>query len=206
MLTRLAIQNFVQCCEEKRHYMKAVDAKHATEVLANADCLYDTHAVEQAFDRMAQEINQELADKNPLLLCVLTGGIVTAGYLLPRLNFPLELDYIHATRYRGELSGGDALHWLARPRTSLDGRVVLIVDDILDEGYTLAGILKECHTLGAAQIYSAALVRKLHARCVPDLEVDFIGLEVEDRYVFGYGMDYKEYLRNAPGIYAVKGS
>ncbi len=181
-----------------------VDPNHAAQVLAEADCLHPTQAVDTALDRMAQAINQRLAGQNPLVLCVLSGGIVAAGHLLTRLDFPLELDYLHATRYRGQLSGADTLHWLARPRTPLKDRVVLVVDDILDEGHTLAGILQDCREQGAQAVYCAVLVRKLHDRCVPGLQADFIGLEVADRYVFGYGMDYKEYLRNAPGIYAVK--
>lgn len=179
-----------------------VTPEHVQKIYDEADCLFEQQQVEAAISKMGEQITTTLGDKNPLLLCVLTGAIVPTGQLLTHLDFPLELDYIHATRYSGKTTGGE-LHWIALPRNSLQGRVVLVVDDILDEGHTLAEILKYCHAEGASEVYSAALVEKLHER-KQDVKADFIGLEVEDRYVFGYGMDYKDYLRNAPGIYAVK--
>ncbi|MDD3519110.1 MAG: hypoxanthine-guanine phosphoribosyltransferase [Chromatiales bacterium] len=179
--------------------------QEAASVLAEADCLHDESAVQAALDRMAADITARLGDSNPLVLCVLTGGVVAAGHLLTRLHFPLQLDYLHATRYRGATRGGDELHWLAHPRVALAGRSVLVVDDILDEGHTLAGILEHCREQGAREVLCAVLVEKLHDRRNPHATAEFIGLTVPDRYVFGYGMDYREYLRNAPGIYAVKG-
>jgi len=176
--------------------------RQVQEVFAEADCLFTAAEVEKAIDELANEINQELHDKNPLILCVMTGGIVPVGQILPRLSFPLSLDYIHVTRYVGDTVGGE-LQWLVSPRTSLTDRVVLIIDDILDEGETIKAIIDDCNKKNARQVYSAVLVNKLHARKT-NVNVDFIGLEVEDRYVFGYGMDYKGYLRNAPGIYAEK--
>lgn len=182
-----------------------VSAEHAARVWREADCLYDRARVEQALDRMGREITAALADRNPLILCVMTGGVVAAGHLLTRLDFPLQVDYLHATRYRGEVQGAAELHWLVRPQTPLEGRTVLVIDDILDEGRTLAGIQDYCRQHGAASVHSAVLVVKHHDRRDPHVHAEFVGVEVEDRYVFGYGMDYKEYLRNAPGIYAVKG-
>lgn len=176
---------------------------HVQQVYEEADCLCTRSEVERAIATMASDIGERLAGKNPIVLCVLTGAIVPTGELLTRLDFPLELDYVHATRYDGETSGGD-LNWIARPRAELRGRNVLVVDDILDEGTTLAAILDWCREEGAVEVLSAVLVEKLHNR-KNGLVADFVGLQVEDRYVFGYGMDYKGYLRNAPGIYAVKG-
>ncbi len=173
------------------------------EVFATADCLYPQEAVESALDQLASAIGARLADRDPLVLCVLTGGIPTVGHLLTRLVFPLHLDYLHATRYRNQTAGG-ALTWVARPKTPLVDRVVLVVDDILDEGITLHAILEECRKAGAAEVLSAVLVRKDRPRAV-DVCPDFVGLEIPDRYVFGYGLDYHGYWRNAPGIYAVRG-
>ena len=174
----------------------------AQKVFDEADCLFTAAEVDKAIDRVAGEINRELHDKNPLVLCVMTGGIVPVGQILPRLSFPLSLDYIHVTRYVGETTGGE-LQWLVTPRTPLTDRVVLIIDDILDEGKTIKAVIDDCKKANARQVYSAVLVNKLHDRKA-DVKVDFIGLEVEDRYVFGYGMDYKGFLRNVPGIYAEK--
>ena len=178
--------------------------EQARQVLQEADELYSAAEVAAAYDDLARRIGERLGADNPLFLCVLTGGIIPAGQLLTRLEFPLEVDYLHATRYRGETRGRD-LQWLARPQTPLHGRVVVVVDDILDEGHTLASILEYCRQEGAAAVYSVVLVEKHHDRRVPGLAADFHGLDVEDRYVFGQGMDYKGYHRNLPGIHAVRG-
>ena len=182
----------------------SVTPEQAQQVYEEADCLFTREQVDAAILRMADAITADLADKNPLVLAVMSGAMIPAGILLSHLDFPLQIDYIHATRYRGDTAGGE-LHWRVPPRFELKGRAVLVVDDILDEGLTLQAILRSCHEAGASEAHSAVLVKKLHERNV-GIEADYVGLEVEDRYVFGYGMDYKEYLRNAPGIFAVRGS
>jgi hypoxanthine phosphoribosyltransferase len=173
------------------------------QVEREADLLCSKQQIEAALDRVALEITEVLADRSPIMLTVLNGGIIFAGQLLTRLAFPLELDSIQATRYRGKTQGGD-IHWLVKPQVSLQGRTVLLVDDVLDEGITLAALVEWCREQGAAAVYVAVLVDKQLGRERP-CRADFIGLEVENRYLFGYGMDYKEYLRNAAGIYACKG-
>jgi len=180
-----------------------MDAMQADKALREADCLFTHAQVQEALDTMAQAITTKLENQNPLVLCVMTGGIIPAGHLLTRLKFPLQIDYIHATRYRGETKGSH-LQWLVRPTHSLHGRQVLIVDDIYDEGVTLSEIVEYCWAEGASEVFIAVLINKLHDHKHP-LKVDFVGMETPDRYLFGYGMDYKDYLRNAPGIYAVKG-
>ena len=179
----------------------AISPEQAAAVWSRAQLLHPHKAVEAALDGMAQDIGLRLFGTDPLLLPVMIGGVVLAGKLLPRLAFPLRLDYIHATRYRGETRGGE-LHWIQHPREPLTGQTVLLVDDILDQGITLAEIAAACRREGAREVLSAVLVEKLHDRG-NGFRADFVGLQVEDRYVFGYGMDYKGYLRNANGIYAV---
>jgi hypoxanthine phosphoribosyltransferase len=181
----------------------SVSPEQAQRVYDEADCLYNREQVEAVIRRMADEISTRFADKNPLVLAVMSGAMIPAGILLSYLDFPLQIDYIHASRYRGETSGGE-LDWRVPPRFELAGRTVLVVDDILDEGLTLQAILESCREQGASDVHSAVLVKKRHDRNI-GIEADYVGLEVEDRYVFGFGMDYKEYLRNAPGIFAVKG-
>ncbi len=181
--------------------LEPITAGQAWTVLQQADCLHTQRQVEAALDAMAARITEVLRDRNPLLVCLMNGGIVPFGKLLPRLQFPLQVDYVHATRYRQHLTGGD-LHWLAGPFVSARGRTVLLVDDILDEGATLDAIERRYRADGAELIYKAVLVRKDRVRSVP-IEADFVGLDIPDRYVFGYGMDYQGYLRNAAGIYAV---
>ena len=173
------------------------------KILHEADCLFTAEQVQQAIDRLAKCINNDLASSNPIFLAVVSGAIVPIGHLFTRLTFPLELDYIHATRYDGEIRGTE-LKWLVEPRSVLKNRTLVIVDDILDEGYTLEAIIRYCYDKGASDVKTVVLVEKEHNRGVK-VDVDYVGIKVPDRYVFGYGMDYKGYLRNANGIYALKG-
>ncbi|UOG91470.1 MAG: hypoxanthine-guanine phosphoribosyltransferase [Candidatus Thiothrix sulfatifontis] len=182
-----------------------ITSADAALAMAEADLLYSAEDIALTLDKMAAEITAKLADKNPLVLCVMTGGVILTGHLLTRLAFPLEQDYLHATRYRGATSGSKTITWLHKPDTSLEERHVLLVDDILDEGYTLREITQWCREQGAASVHVAVLADKQHARRVDGVRRDFSALELPDRYVFGFGMDYKEYWRNANGIYAVKG-
>ena len=172
-------------------------------ILEKAECLYDFLVINQALDRLAGEISTQLKDKNPLILCVMTGALIFTGHLVTRLQFPLEIDYIHVTRYRGTTRGGD-LHWLVEPRQNLKDRTVLIVDDIMDGGLTLAAIMDYCTQAKAHDIYSAVMVSKNRSR-EPGVhfEPNFVGVTTEDKYLFGFGLDYEEHLRNIPGIYAV---
>jgi hypoxanthine phosphoribosyltransferase len=179
-----------------------ITAQQAWQVFQQAEQIYSKVQVDEALDNIAADISRDLAGHNPLIICVMSGALVTMGQLLTRLHFPLEIDYVHASRYRGETRGSE-LHWLARPQSNLKGRTVIVVDDILDEGYTLAAILKDFREHGASDVRSAVLVNKIHQRRLDNLQADYVGLDVEDRYVFGYGMDYHNYLRNVDGIYAV---
>ncbi|WP_404365372.1 hypoxanthine-guanine phosphoribosyltransferase [Marinobacter sp.] len=175
------------------------------QVLAEADCLVDEQQVHAAIQAMADAISHRLEGSNPLLFCVMNGGLILTGQLLTRLKFPVQAEYLHATRYRQETTGG-ILEWKLRPDADMTDRSVLIVDDILDEGTTLEAIADYCRAHGAREVLTAVLVDKQHDRKArPNLKADFTGLKVEDRFLFGFGMDYKGYWRNAPGIYAVKG-
>jgi len=172
------------------------------KVLDTADQLYSMAEIEQTLERLASELTEKYSELNPLLLCVMTGSVMTAGHLIPKLHFPLELDYIHASRYANKTTGG-VLHWHHQPITALSGREVLLIEDIFDEGITVETLRAYCLKQGAKSVTCVALVNKIHQTKRGTLP-EFIGLSVPDRYVFGFGMDYQGYWRNASGIYAVK--
>lgn len=172
-------------------------------ILARADEVCTREQIGAALDRMAAEVSRDLDGRDPLVLVVMIGGMMPAAWLLQRLALPHQVDYVHATRYRGGTRGAARIEWRARPRAQIAGRHVLVVDDILDEGHTLAAILEDCRARGAASVRSAVLVKKRHDRCVPGLVPDYVGVEVEDRYVFGCGMDYHEHHRQLPAVYAL---
>lgn len=182
-----------------------VDAEHAQDVLANARCVADVAAVRAAYQRLARALTRQYADKNPLILVLMIGGSFPAAEILRRVSFPFELDYIHATRYRGETAGGTLL-WRHRAEMPLTGRHVLVIDDILDEGHTLEAVREDLLAREPASVAVAVLAQKQHARLAPGASAEFIGLQVPDAYVFGCGMDYKNFWRQLPAIYAVAGT
>ena len=170
--------------------------------LQRADLIHDNATLVAAIERVAHEIDAHLGDEDAVFLPVMQGGLVFAGQLATRIRATLEFDYVHATRYRGSTQGG-GLVWLRQPALLLGGRTVLLADDILDEGTTLKGIRDFCLEQGARRVLIAVLCEKRHGRTVPGIAADFVGVEVPDRYVFGFGMDYHEHGRNLPGIYAL---
>lgn len=175
------------------------------QIMADADLLKSKDEIEVALDQMASDITERLSTSMPVVYSIMNGGLIFAGQLLPLLKFPLEVGYMHATRYRGETEGQAELQWQALPSCPMDGRTVLILDDIFDEGNTLAEVVEACKAQGAKEVVTAVMINKVHERKNTNLEVDFYGLDVEDRFLFGFGMDYRGYWRNAEGIYAVKG-
>lgn len=172
----------------------------ARDILEHAECIHSEQAISDAVNKMAREISEDLKDKDPIVLCVMNGGLVPSGMLLSRCTFPLRLDYLHATRYGNETEGTELI-WQRVQTLSLENETVLIIDDILDEGHTLDAIVQYCHANGAAQVLSAVLVIKDRQRDI-EISADYVALSVPDRYVFGCGMDYKGYWRNLPAIYA----
>jgi len=174
-----------------------------TDALKNSELLHGRAQLEAAIARMGRDIDAALAGEVPLYLSVMHGGLIFSGALALAVSTDLEFDYVHATRYRGETQGGE-LHWLRKPASALAGRTVLLADDILDEGYTLRAVRDWCLAQGAKRVLIAVLCQKRHDRTAPGVAADFVGVEVPDRYVFGFGMDYHEQGRNLPAIHALK--
>lgn len=176
--------------------------RQALDILHSAELLFSEAQVNASVQRVAREINAALADQHPLVLSVMGGAVVFTGQLLPQLDFPLDFDCVHVSRYGNAKQGGE-MHWKVAPRENVAGRVVLVVDDILDEGETIAAIKQRVMELGASRFYSAVFADKDHGKAKP-VHADFIGITVPDRFVFGFGMDIQGAWRNLPAIYAVR--
>jgi len=174
----------------------------AQQILETAELIYSERTVAQTVHRMARDITQRLSQQQPLVLCVMGGAVVFTGHLLPQLHFPLDFDYLHLSRYNKQLQGGE-IQWRVEPEESVKDRVVLVLDDILDQGLTLAAIRDKVLKNGAKAFYSAVFAEKETSKLKP-LQADFVGLIVPDRYVFGFGMDIYGAWRNLPAVYAVK--
>ena len=178
-------------------------SSHLQDVHENAECIYTKAQVDAALDELAHAMSMKLHSSNPVFLCVLVGGMVPLGNLLPRLDFQLELNYLHVSSY-GLANTQGQLNWQSEPTAELSGRTVVIFDDILDTGVTLQVAIDYCKAKGAKEVYTAVLLDKRRPRKPGGVaEADFKALTIEDKFVYGYGLDYSEYLRNAPGIYAV---
>ena len=176
--------------------------EQAWQVLDSAEQVCSAATVAQAVRRVAAEITRDLAEDYPLVLSVMGGAVVFTGQLLPLLRFPLDYDYLHLTRYGNATTGG-RIEWKVFPLEAIAGRVVLVVDDILDEGYTMAAIRARILAAGARRFCCAVFADKAIGRPKP-IAADFVALTLPNRYVFGFGMDVKGAWRNLPGVYAVK--
>lgn len=172
------------------------------KVKQRAEILYTEAQLQPVYERMATEISRDMAELSPTILCAMNGGLMLTAELLKRVDFPLRLDYVGLTRYHGETRGSELI-WLQKPGAGLQGQHVLIVDDILDEGITLAAVQEACRSTGVASLATVVLAVKQHDRRTQDIPVEYRGITVPDRYVFGCGMDYLGYFRNLPDIYAV---
>jgi hypoxanthine phosphoribosyltransferase len=180
------------------------DAREAWTFLENSDLVAGAGEVRSAIDRLAGEIERQMKDRYPLVLVVMGGAVVFAGQLLPLLRMPLDVDYIHVTRYGAATTGG-GVEWRVEPPRGVRGREVLVLDDILDGGHTMLAIRDRLLGSGAASFRCAVLVEKNLPGEKP-LVPDFVGLRIPDRFVFGCGMDAKGYWRNLPEIRAMRGS
>src|SRR5436190_5901914 len=180
------------------------DPRESWAFLEASDPVCSAQEVETAIGRMATEIHNAFQDRYPLVLIVMGGAVVFAGQLLPKLRMPLDLEYIHVTRYGTATSGG-GIEWRVEPPAGVRGRAVLVLDDILDGGHTMHAIRERVLGLGAKSFHCAVLVEKTLKQEKP-LAADFVGLRIPDRFVFGCGMDAKGFWRNLPEIRAMRGS
>ncbi|MFV2031402.1 MAG: hypoxanthine-guanine phosphoribosyltransferase, partial [Gammaproteobacteria bacterium] len=177
--------------------------KRAQEIHSSADLLFDRTAVEQGIEDLALKVAQDCEKDFPLVLCVMNGGLYLTGQLMRHWEFPLTLDYVHATRYKLATLGKDVL-WKAYPQNEIKDRNVIIIDDIFDQGYTLEEVRSYCMKHGAKKCTSVFLIRKTHERKIANIQPDFVGLECDDRYVYGAGMDLNSPFRNLASIYCIE--
>jgi len=176
--------------------------KDAIKTREQADLLISEKDINKAVDQIAEKLQEVIGEEVPIFLCVMKGGLMFTSELMKRIQSPIELDYAHVDRYRNKTHGG-AIHWHKEPDIGLNGRLVLLIDDIFDEGYTMQELMAYCKAKGASKVLSVVLLKKMLAKRHTEVEPDFVGLTATDRYVFGWGMDYKGYWRNLSSVYAV---
>ena len=186
--------------------MQEFHHNRARDLIKNAELLFDQDTVQSSITRMADVLNTRFnaADSKefPLVLGVMGGAVVFTGSLLPQLSFPLEFDYIHVSRYGDDDKGGEVV-WKVIPRSNVAGRTVIVLDDILDEGETLAHVKQRLLDMGASEVILAVFADKAIGKKKP-VQADIVGLVIPNRFVVGFGMDAYGYWRNLPGLWAIK--
>ncbi|MEM8843767.1 MAG: hypoxanthine-guanine phosphoribosyltransferase [Pseudomonadota bacterium] len=182
--------------------MAVMSAQELQDIKDNSDLIFSSSQIKTAVETIGLELEKSIRNKNAILLCVMNGGLVFTSDLMRSLDCNLRLDYLQVARYMDKTVGG-SLHWHTEPQLSLQDQVIVIADDIYDEGYTMEELVSYCKKHGAKEVITVVLLLKQKASRQVDLKPDLFGLEVEDRYVYGYGMDYQGHLRNVPDIYAI---
>ena len=182
--------------------MKAPLLKDVIKTRDQSSQLISRRKIDEAVDRVAAELRAAIDEEVPLFLCVMKGGLMFTAELMKRVQLPLQLDYVHVSRYHDTVQGG-SICWHKEPATDLKGRLVVLIDDIFDEGYTMQELVRYCEASGASKVLSVVLLKKNLQETHVDIEPDLAALEVSDHYLFGWGMDYKGFWRNLYDVYAV---
>ena len=161
--------------------------------------LFDEPAIHRRLDQMAAQISEDYRDRELTVIALLTGSLMFMSDLLRRIPLPLKLDCLSVVSYHGkaQTSGEVIFKQLALP--DVTDRDILIVDDILDSGHTLAAVCEKLETAKPRSVRVCVLLskKKQRARCV---DADYVGFEIEDEFVVGYGLDFRERYRNLPYI------
>ena len=190
----------------KQNAMQEIHVNRARALLEHAEEIVDAAGVQKAVKHVADSLNERFGkaddDAFPLVLGVMGGAVVFVGQLLPQLRFPLEFDYIHVSRYGDDDQGGRVV-WKVIPRPNVAGRTIIVLDDILDEGETLAQVKQRLLDMGAAEVIITVFADKAIKRIKPYND-DIVGLTIPNKFVVGFGMDVYGYWRNLPGLWAIR--
>jgi hypoxanthine phosphoribosyltransferase len=173
------------------------------EILNQSRILVTAEEIAAAIRHLAEVLDKRFDGQVPVVICIMNGGMMLTAQLMSRVKIHACLDYLQTSRYRGNTRGGE-LTWRIKPSQPLSGKAVVLIDDIFDEGYTLAAITEYCNSQGASEVYSVVLLDKQHDRKIKGFKPDLVGLEIEDEYVVGFGMDYKNHFRHLPAIYSIE--
>lgn len=157
--------------------------------------------IEQSIDKIASQLSQELAGKDPLFICILNGAFMFASELMKRVNIPSELTFVKLSSYSGTSTTGQVKEIFGLVE-SIKDRTVVVVEDIVDTGRTVENIIEELNKYNPKEIKIATLLFKPDA-LVKDIELDYVALEIPNDFIVGYGLDYDGYGRNLPDIYKV---
>jgi len=157
--------------------------------------------IKEAIWKIADKLNEDLKDKNPLMVCILNGSFMFSADLLKLIKFPCQISFVKLSSYQGTSSCGHVKE-LIGINEDLSGRTVLLLEDIVDSGITVKNCICQVKNTGAKEVLVATLLFKPNA-LKEDIKLDYIGLEIPNDFIVGYGLDYNGYGRNLPDIYKI---
>ncbi len=157
--------------------------------------------IDKALEKMAEKMNAELADKDPLMICILNGSFMFAADIMKKLNFPCEISFVKLSSYEGTSTTGKVKEIIGLTE-DIEGRTIVILEDIIDTGVTMEKIKKQLIGYAPADLKIASMLYKPDA-CKVDINIDYIGIDIPDKFIVGYGLDYDGYGRNLPNIYTI---
>lgn len=178
-----------------------VTYKEAEDILTKSEILYTAEELHKKITSIASAITNEINHEIPIFLTVMNGGLFFAAKLMEQIKKPFIADYIHASRYGDATFGSGHISWYRQPKAEdIQGRTVYIVDDILDEGHTLAEIKRVLIHLGAKEVKIAVLIDKDIGKDKP-IAADYFGYHSPNKFLFGFGMDIYGLYRQFSDIY-----
>lgn len=155
--------------------------------------------IDLAIQKMADKINSDYADKNPIFLCILKGSFIFASDLFKKIAIPSEIEFIRLKSYDGTRST-EHIQTILGLQVDIKDKHIIILEDIVDTGHTLDSLLKDLKKEMPASLKVASLIFKKEA-FQKSFEIDYLGFEIENKFIVGYGLDYNEQGRNLPEIY-----
>jgi len=155
----------------------------------------------KAVEQVAQQINRDLEGKNPLMICVLNGSFMFASDLMKRITIPCEISFVKLSSYSGTGSTGTVKEIIGL-NEDITGRTVVLLEDIVDTGLTIINTVKQVKAMGPADVRIATMLFKPDA-CKHDVSLDYVGMDIPNDFIVGYGLDYDGYGRNLNSIYTV---
>ena len=161
--------------------------------------------IAQSVAKVAERINADYAGKAPLMICVLNGAFMYASDLFKQIELPAEITFVRLKSYEGTATTGD-VKMLNPLAVNVEGKDVIVVEDIVDTGLTMHGFLKYLQAQGANSVEITSFLFKPDALQYPDATPKYVGLSIPTKFVLGYGLDYDEKGRNYPSLYVLRGN
>lgn len=201
---KLNVSDFLIADSHTDFFVRRQNSLSATQTASefhseNLTPLFTSEQIAERVRALGAEIRRDYAGRNPLLVSVLKGACIFTSDLMREIDMPLGIEFIAISSYGGEMRSSGEVRIVKDLDVAVEGRDILVIEDIVDTGLTLSYLLNTLHTRGAASVKLAALLDK-HERREREVTIDYLGFRIPDAFVVGYGLDYAERYRNLPYV------